>query len=382
MKILLMGGSGIISSEICTLAIKRGYEVSIINRGLRKNKINDNAKLIVADLKRDLAEDICQKLETYDIIIDFISYDRNQLKRSIKIANGRCKQFIFVSSATAYLDLINNRPFDEECEVGNTGWAYAAEKAACEEMLRKGCATGMYSFDYTIIRPYVTYNETRIPYQVCPLLYYTLINRIKLGKPIPIFGDEVRCTLTTASDFAVGVVGLFMNQKAINEIFHITGDCIVTWEEVARIIGCKLGKEVFLVHFPISVLDKGSRKLGFDSDEIRYDKGRDMIFDNSKIKSVVPEFLGTTVFADAIDNSIQYFEIHKEAAVVDYSWDARIDRLIEANSPNVNKKSISINAYGDTARKEELRIYRKNRNDFLYYTSKIVKKIFVKLRRI
>jgi len=376
--VLLLGGTGILSTEICSIAIERGYEVTIVNRGNRKNRINLQANLIIGNLKEESIEVLREKLngEDFDVVVDFITYDVRQLKRSIEMISGICKQYIFISSATTYLDADNNLPLTENSPIGNTGWKYSLDKAQCEWYLQEN--KEQFSFAYTIIRPYVTYGKTRIPYQVIPIEYYTLINRIMLNKPIPIFGENVRCTLTNASEFAVGTVGLFKNQKAFGEAVHITADTTTTWKEVIKELGGKLEREVILVDLPLKCLDKGSLKLGFDVDEIRYDKGRTMVFCNEKIKRLVPEFKGSITLSQGIDASLDYFKENYYVRKINYAWDARIDRLLaQYSTPN---KGLNLSGYGKSCSLRERLIYTLNRYDFLYYISKLIAKCYRKIR--
>lgn len=375
MKVLLMGGSGIISSEICNLAINNGCDVTIMNRGLRKEKMNPLAKSIICDLKNESVNNITRKLDPagYDVIIDFVSYYREQLQKMLSIVDGRCKQFIFISSATAYISKSDGTKYTENDAIGNTGWQYATEKANCEKLIRE--SANRYSFNYTIIRPYITYGETRIPYQVVPLSYYTLINRIVNNKPIPLFGKKVYSTLTTAEDFAVGAVGLFLNPNAYGQAFHITGECETTWEEVLITIAHLLEKEPIIVRLDTKELEPGTRKLGFDVEEIVCDKARNMLFDNQKIKSVVPEFEGKTRIEEALVKSIDYFKNNKSKQIVDYAWDARIDAFLSKTGEVHDSDSISIDSYSYELGKEERRTYLNNRSDFCYFTHKIINKL-------
>jgi len=405
-KILILGGTGILSSEISSLAIERGYEVTMVNRGKRKDYFNAQAKLIIGDLKNEKVDALRNKLEgeSFDVVIDFVTYTVQQLKRSIEMVSGICKQYIFISSATAYLTpksnslvteyspitentpiienapitentpIIENAPIIEDFPIGNTGWQYAFDKAKCEWYLKEN--QEQIDFPYTIIRPYVTYGETRIPYQVIPMEYYTLINRILSGKPIPIFGDDVRCTLTNSKEFAVGAVGLFENQKAFGEAVHITADMATTWKEVLLILSQRLNCNAKIVNLPMKCLSKGSKRLGFDVDEILYDKARSMVFCNNKIKSLVPEFKGEVSFSSGIDASVQYFSENRNAQKINYAWDARIDKLMAQFAPKGQLKKNYFFHYKNKLSQREQMIYIINRYDLLYYTCKATNKLF------
>lgn len=377
-KVLLLGGSGILSSEICSLALKRGYSVAMINRGNRKKQINPDASLIIGDLKNEAISDLRNKLNKnqFDVVIDFVTYDVNQLIRSLELIKDICKHYIFVSSATVYLDRKDNMPFTEESPIGNTGWQYAYNKAKCEQYLQDNKKS--LNFDITIIRPYITYGNTRIPYQVIPMSYYTLVNRILLNKPIPLFGDMIKCTLTTASEFAVGAVGLFLNPIAYGEAVHITADTAITWNEVIEELGCRLNHSVKIVNVPMNSLNIGSKKMGFDVDEIRYDKGRNMLFSNQKIKELVPEFEGRVKFADGIKASLDYYAKNNDAREIDYAWDARIDRLLSHYCDSFDIKFLNLKSYGDGISYNDKMKYILNRYNLFYYIKKAINK-FLKI---
>lgn len=374
MKVLLIGGSGIISSEICKLAIEKGDDVSIFNRGKRVEEINPSAKLIIGDIRNDSIEAIQEKLAPlYDVVVDFISYNPSQLKKTIDIVENRCKHFVFVSSATAYSPEASV-PFTEESLLENRLWKYSQDKADCEKYL----AERNLSCKYSIIRPYVTYGKTRVPLQVAPLEYYTIINRIKLHKPIVVVGDNVRCTLTNSTDFAVGAYGLFMNPNAYGQAFHITGDYQTTWKRVVERLAEKLNVQVTIIEVPLKYIIDNRKNCGFDADEIIGDKGRHMLFDNAKIKTVVPEFRKFRSFEESLDDTLLYFEIESHRRI-NYKWDAKLDKFIEKyakdNKINVDPISLSVASYGTTITSKEKKEYQENRFMLLTVIGKIKRKL-------
>lgn len=379
MKILLLGGSGILSSEICHLALDKGYDVSMINRGKRKENIDFRATIIIADLKNDEIEKIRDKMfgEVYDVVVDFVSYNVEQLKRTTEFIKGKCKQFIFISSATAYINKRDNTPYKETDLVGDTGWSYAYDKVKCEKYLAENKT--QLEFEYTIIRPYVTFGKTRIPYQVIPLEYFTIINRIMSKKPILFFGKDVCCTLTTSKMFAVGVVGLFLNEHAYNEAVHITGSRVFVWKKIIELLAEQLNEKPDLVELPIKTLYKGARMLGFDVNEILYDKSRNMLFDNKKIKELVPDFDDNIDIESALKESLNYFLNNKENQKINYAWDARIDALLSKHLPNIPTRQLSLNGYKNSLSQKERMEYISNRYDILYFFLKIIERISKKL---
>lgn len=378
MNILLIGGSGIISSEICNLSLEKGYNVTILNRGRRKKLINDKAKLVVADLRKESVETIRNKIsdKKYDVIIDFISYNTQQLEKTLQISKDLCKQFIFVSSATVY-KIKDNTVYNENCEIGSKLWDYAYKKAECEWYLEKNYKS--YNLEYTIIRPYVTYGKTRIPYQIAPIEYYTIVNRILMDKPLPICGLDCKCTVTNSKEFAVATVDLFLNEKSYNEAFHITSDCVTTWREIGEILGKKLNKDVKFIDIPIDLLKSKKNLLGFDLYELIGDKANDMVFDNTKIKSVSPNFKGNVFFEDGINETILFYQQNPNMQIINYEWDSRIDCIL--NSISKDSKNLSLKAYKYDVKLNDKLIYWFARNDFRYKIFILSKKVKNKLKR-
>ena len=374
MKILMIGGSGIISSEICNLAIDKGDNVTIFNRGRRKESINSHANLIIGDIRNESVESIKDKLECYyDVVMDFISYTPQQLKKTLEVTKNICRQFVFISSATAYSPE-EKYPYTEATLLQNNLWKYAQDKADCEEYLRKyplPCA-------YTIIRPYITYGRTRIPYQIIPTEYYTLINRIKCQKPIMICNPNTECTLTNVKDFAIGAYGLLLNSEAFSEAFHITGDYKTSWGNVLRLIAEKLEMEINIVDIPYCYIKKHQKRCGFDVGEILGDKGRNMIFDNSKIKKIVPAFDDFVSLEDSIDDILEYF-LNPTHQVINFKWDAKIDRFIEkyvkSEKVKIDFSSLTVHAYGKNISEKHKKEYLENRTIAKQYMSKIKRKL-------
>jgi nucleoside-diphosphate-sugar epimerase len=326
-NVLMIGGTGIISSEVCAHAVEKGYQVTILNRGFRADFICPEVELLVADVRNSTPEALQEKTggRHFDVVVDFITYTPEHVRKMLEFVHGHTEQYIFISSATVYADS-NGVRYTENSPIGNPRWKYAMNKADCETYLNAHARE--YGIPYTIIRPYVTYGKTRFPFQIAPIEYYTIINRMLRGKPIPLYRRGTRCTLTTAAEFAVGAVGLFLNKKAIYQAFHITGECEMTWEEVLTVVAKKIGAEIRVVEIPEEMLRETKLCEGIDVDEILGDKGRSMIFDHTKISGIVPDFLGSTCFDAAIEDTIAYFIDHPKARKNNYVWDGAIDRLI------------------------------------------------------
>lgn len=378
MKVLLIGGTGIISKEVCRISLEMGYEVFVLNRGKSKEHLLTGASLIEGDVRLESVSELRKKISNdYDVIVDFITYNEEQLKKTINFIKGMSKQYIYISSATVYSKCLSkNERYVETDPIDNPNWYYTIDKSKCEHWLEEN-DIGM---PYTIIRPYVTYGETRIPFQINTGDYFTLLNRILCDKPILISGKNKKCTLTYAKDFAFGVVGLFLNEKAQNEAFHITTDEEMTWEKCIKIIGEKIGKEVRLIDIPIDQLKKYNCDL-INIEELIADKGRDNRFDNSKIKNAVPNFEANTSFEEGIEQSIKYY-LYKKTKI-NYSWDAQIDRIIGRYlGKNARNEKIFINDYSKKMNNTEKKEYIMNRYMLFVLCSKALCFLHKKIKKI
>lgn len=348
MKVLFVGGTGRLSKDVSKYALNKGCEVYLLTRGTKEREIflDQRYHMIYADIREPIK---CKKiLESYnfDVIIDFLSYNVEQLEQTLNIVEGKYKQYIFISTATIYKKKSENEIISENAtEIGNDNWDYAYKKYKCEKYLENYFEKK--SVYYTIIRPYVTYGNTRVPYPLVPLensKEWSLVNRIIEGKEIPIFdNDKKKTTLTHTKDFAIGTVGLFLNPKSYGEAFHITTDVNVTWGEVLLAIGDILDTKIKIVNLTqesiYTCLDEYKGVLIGD-------KGNNMMFDNSKIHDAVPEFNASTSLHEGIEDMIQFYKSNVNLQQIDYIWDGKIDRLLKKKAqikPYVNRNINGIN---------------------------------------
>lgn len=387
MKILLVGGTGVLSTDIRELSVKQGHDVYILNRGKNKNKNNnEKVNIIIADI-RDIKE-TKEKLKDYyfDVVIDFLSFNLEQLKGTLEIFENRCEQFIFISSATAYRKTQKGEKITEDYKLKNENWEYANNKRECEEYLKENFEKNGQK--YTIVRPYVTYSDARIPFAIIPHdMQWTLANRILNDKPVVLWDNgQAICTLTSTKDFAVGMIGLFLNEKAYNEAFHITTDYTLTWYDALQFIGKALDKKVFVANIPSEFIVKEIPEL---KGVLLGDKGLDREFDNSKIKSVVPEFNAQIKFEDGIKDTIKFYKENNFMQEVDYAWDAQMDDLIEKyqkENPdfikNFNKLSIKLEGYKEKLTPKNKMMYLLNRNECVRKIYSFMKKIILFFKKI
>jgi len=383
MKVLLVGGTGVLSADIRDLALKKGYEVYIVNRGHSKESLDDRVKLIIADI-RDVQQ-VKKKIEGlyFDVVIDFLSFSPKQLKNTLSIFDGKCNQYMFISSATVYRKTSPEEYITEDIELNNDEWDYAQKKIECEKLLEQNYKENKQQ--YTIIRPYVTYSRTRIPFAIIPHdKQWSLANRILLGKPVVLWDNgQANCTLTNTKDFAVGIVGLFNNEKAYQQAFHLTTDTVMNWYEAVQDLAKVLNKEAVIADIPSNYIIKRQPEL---KGVLLGDKGIDRKFDNSKIKAAVPEFNCKIGFKEGIKETVDYYLSRKYMRSIDYEWDARMDKLIEEYYKKIDKndydKRIITNYYHlkEQTFKEKI-IYHISRNDITYAIYKKIKTVCHYIKR-
>ncbi|MCB7091780.1 NAD-dependent epimerase/dehydratase family protein [Enterocloster bolteae] len=368
MKVLLIGGTGVISTDVCKAAIEKEYDTYIVNRGNRKNSINEKATLIVADVKNESERYIKEKVGNtkYDVVVDFLSYNTNQLSKMLNCV--KCNQYIFISTATIYDNHNNGKPYTEIDSKGNKGWKYCADKYECELLLKKIAAEKC--INYTIIRPYVTFNMTRFPYQIAPVEYYTIVDRIFREKPIAICPNEYT-TVTDSRDLAKGIVGLFGNKDAFNEDFHITSDKTTTWKHIAELLANKSGVKCHFVEVSRDSIEKMTNTV-IDIPEIILDKSRNMKFDNSKIKRAVTGYNAELSIDDSIGEIYDYFKSTNHR--INYLWAGCLDRILYQYGVNCDGN------YKFENTKDKLK-YKIGYSALLCWLYMTIKRIRQKLRR-
>ncbi|TNF39596.1 MAG: SDR family oxidoreductase [Bacteroidetes bacterium] len=321
MKVLFIGGTGIISSAVSRLAVERGIELYHLNRGKSHRKI-EGVKNITGNIRN--VEETKQILADYsfDVVVNWISFIPEHVLADIEIFTGKTKQYIFISSASAYEKPISKLPITEETPLINPFWQYSRDKATCEKMLMDAYKTN--NFPATIVRPSHTYDNTLIPND----WGYTILDRMIKGKKTIIHGDGTSLwVLTHNSDFATGFVGLFGKEEAIGEAFHITSDELLTWNQIYQMLADELGVPLNAVHIPSDFIAKynpahGAGLLG--------DKSHSVIFDNSKIKKLVPGFQCKIPFSEGVKEIIAWYKNNPAWQVVDEEINKSIDEIISA----------------------------------------------------
>ena len=323
MKVLFIGGTGIISSACSQLAIDKGIDLYLLNRGKTTYRpVPEGAHLITSDINDE--DRIRKEIKGlhFDSVVDWIVYTKEQLERDLRIFQKITGQYIFISSASVYQKPIANLPITESTLIDNPYWLYSQNKIACEERLIQ--AYHQDKFPMTIVRPSHTYDRTLLPFDGG----YTVIDRMRKGKKVIVHGDGTSLwTLTHHKDFAVGFVGLLGNPHALGDVYQITSDESLPWNQIFEIMAHVLGVEPRLVHVPSELIaaydpEWGAGLLG--------DKAHSVIFDNSKIKRLVPEFKAVIPFARGAQEILAWYNADPARQVVDPQVDRMIDRIIEA----------------------------------------------------
>ena len=332
MKALFIGGTGTISMGIIKkLAQDPLWDVYLLNRGNRKNEVPEGIHQITANIYDE--QDALKKLEgmTFDVVSEFIAFDVEAVKRDYRLFKGKTKQYIFISSASAYNKPAASYVITEGTTLANPYWEYSRNKIACEEfLLSKFREEG---FPVTIVRPSHTYDERNIPLGVHGNKgFYQVIKRMQQGKHVIIQGDGSSLwAVTFNSDFATGYIGLMGNSHAIGEAFQITGDEILTWNQIYQTVADALGVELVPYYVSSEFLSEVGEKYGFDfRGSLLGDKSVSVVFDNSKLKRLVPQMTTTIPFHKGARIALEYVLSHTDQYEEDPEFDAFCDKVIGA----------------------------------------------------
>ena len=327
MNALLIGGTGTISMAITRLLAEKGWEVHLLNRGNRKAEVPQGVHWIQADISDEQAVAQILQGRHFDCVCEFIGFLPEQVERDIRLFEGKTSQYLYISSASAYHKPVTDYRITEGTTLANPYWEYSRNKIACEEVLMK--AYREHQFPVTIIRPSHTYDNRNVPLGVHgDKGSYQVIKRMLQGKPVIIHGDGTSLwTMTHNWDFAKGYVGLMGNPHAIGEAFQITNDETLTWNQIYAAIARVLGVELKAVHVASEFLAATGEYdlLG----GLIGDKANSVVFDNSKLKRAVPDFVPTVRFEQGIRDTIENIMAHPELQTEDPEFDEWCDKVIE-----------------------------------------------------
>ena len=326
MKVLFIGGTGVISTACTQLAVARGFDVTLINRGQHAAS-PAGARSITVDMN-DTAE-LAQALGgvSFDAVVDWIAFEPAHVERDIALFRGRTRQYVFISSASAYQKPLSDYLITESTPLANPYWDYSRQKIACEERLMR--AYREEGFPVMIVRPSLTYGETQVALAINSWgRSYTVVDRMRRGRKVIVPGDGTSLwVITHNTDFAKGLVGLLGHAQAIGHAFHITSDEVMCWDQWYRLTAEAAGAEPRLVHIPSDFIaacvpEMGGGLLG--------DKAVSVVFDNTKIKRFVPDYQATMPYTRGIRQTLAWFDADPARRQIDEAANARWDKLIES----------------------------------------------------
>ena len=330
MRILFIGGTGTISSAITQQLAATEHELWLLNRGNRKGEVPQNVKQIVADINDENA--VLEKLgdTKFDAVCDFIGFVPDQVERDFRLFAGCTRQYVYISSASAYNKPARSYVINEGTTLANPHWQYSRDKIACEELLMKHYRED--GFPVTIVRPSHTYCERGVPVSVHgPKGSWQVLKRMMEGKRVIVHGDGSSLwTMTWNGDFAKGFIGLLGNPHAIGEVFQIMSDESLTWNQIYQAVADALGVEFKPYYVSSEYLAAVAPKEYDLEGNLTGDKAVTVVFDCSKLKRAVPGYQATVRFEEGVRRCVDYILAHPELQQEDQEFDAWCDRVIEA----------------------------------------------------
>jgi nucleoside-diphosphate-sugar epimerase len=319
--ILFIGGTGTISSACVARALESGASVTVLNRGRSQLRpLPEGVEELQGDIHDAASVDAALGSREFDVVAEFLAFTPEHVAADVARFAGRTGQYVFISSASAYQTPPQRVPVTESTPLRNPFWKYSRDKIACEDLLVREYREN--GFPATIVRPSHTYDRTSIPTSG----HWTDIARMRAGKPVVVHGDGTSLwTITHSTDFAVAFDGLLGNPVAVGDTFHITGDHAPTWNQIYGWLGEAAGVEPELAHVASETIARIVPDLG---PALIGDKANSMVFDNSKVKALVPEFSTTVTFDRGAAEIIEWYDAHPEQQRFDADLDAAFDRML------------------------------------------------------
>jgi nucleoside-diphosphate-sugar epimerase len=326
MRVLFIGGSGVISSACSALAVQRGIDLTVLNRGSSTSRpLPAEATVLRADIRDPAAARTALGGREFDAVVDWVAFTPEHVRTDLDLFRGRTGQYVFISSASAYQTPPSRLPVTESTPLRNPFWRYSRDKIACEDLL-----TAAYrdeGFPATIVRPSHTYDQTLIPLDGG----WTALARMRQGRPVVVHGDGTSLwTLTHHADFARGFVPLLGHPRTLGEAFHITSDDVLTWNQITAALAAAAGASADIVHVPSDAIaaadpDWGASLIG--------DKAHSLVFDNTKVRGVVPDFRPVIPFEQGAREIVAWYDEDPARQQVDARLDALMDKLIADYRP-------------------------------------------------
>ena len=321
LKVLFIGGSGIISSASSRLAVERGIDLYVLNRGATQLRpLPPEATVLHADVHDPVSVRAALGDLEFDAVVDWVAFTPEHVQSDIELFRGRTGQYVFISSASAYQTPPSRVPVTESTPLRNPYWQYSRDKIACETLLTE--AYREQNFPATIVRPSHTYDQTSIPFDG----KWTALARMRAGKEVVVHGDGTSLwTLTHHADFARGFVPLLAHPRTVGDVFHITSDDVLTWDQIAHSLAAALGVTPRIVHVPSDAIAAADPQWGAG---LIGDKAHSMVFDNSKLRTVVPDFCATIPFEQGAREIVGWHDEDPTRQQVDDRLDALMDKLV------------------------------------------------------
>lgn len=333
MDVLIVGGTGVISTAVVNEAVKQGINVTCINRGNNHGIApNPNITTMHFDVRNSDIANANLKGKFYDVVVDFICFNAEHVKYSLDLFHDKCHQYVFISTDSVY-KLQKDGHYDETIPQSNSEWNYSYQKSECEDIVRSYCK--QHQLNYTIVRPSITYGNTRIPYGLMPAngYHYTIIDRIKAGKPIITWNKaENWQTVMRVEDFAIAMVGLWGKEEAYNNDFGICGEA-VKWGDILDTIDAVIGCQSNRVETSVDTI---SMVFPERKGEFLIDRASDHIVSNLKLKRVLPSFKTTVSLHEGIKRTIDYYRMNNKVLGVDYKFDGQLDRISSMSMGGAN----------------------------------------------
>lgn len=322
LKVLFIGGTGVISSGCAPLVVERGDELYVLNRGRTGGvrPLPPAARALAADVRDPESVRAAVAGHEFDVVVDWVAYTPEHVRLDLDLFEGRIGQYVFISSASAYQTPPARQPVRESTPLRNPFWRYSRDKIACEDQL-----TAAYrdrGFPATIVRPSHTYDRTLVPFDGG----WTVPARMRQGREVVVHGDGTSLwTLTHHTDFARGFVPLLGHPRAVGDAFHITGDDVLTWNQIAESLAVALGVEPRIVHVPSDAIAAADPEWGAG---LLGDKAHSMVFDNAKVRALVPDFRPTIPFERGAREIVDWHLADPARQTVDPALDKVMDDLV------------------------------------------------------
>ena len=321
LRVLFIGGTGIISSACAALAVERGLDLTVLTRGTGRRPLPAGARPLVADVHDPAAVRAAIGDRDFDAVVDWVAFTPQHVRRDVELFTGRTGQYVFISSASAYQTPPARLPITESTPLRNPWWQYSRDKIACEDVLQE--AYRDHGFPVTVVRPSHTYDRTSVPMDGG----WTAVARMRAGKEVVVHGDGSSLwTLTHHTDFARGFVPLLGHPRTLGEAFTLTSQDVLTWDQITRALAAAAGVEARIVHVPsdqIAALDArwGASLLG--------DKTWSSVFDTAKLRALVPDFVATVPFEVGAREIVDWHDADPARQIVDAEHDRLQDLLVE-----------------------------------------------------